>query len=106
MPLRTITRRPSPTQGPAKPRRRLGPASGRGCPPPAGQTQAAILVVAGGQVSCRSIEHPNVAIRLNNLAAMYRAQGRYGEGEPLYRRALAILEKALGSDHLGFAITL
>ena len=28
-----------------------------------------------------------------------RAQGRYGEAEPLYRRALAIREEALGPDH-------
>jgi tetratricopeptide (TPR) repeat protein len=37
--------------------------------------------------------------RLNNLAALYDAQGRYGEAEPLYKRALAITEKALGPDH-------
>ena len=36
---------------------------------------------------------------LNNLAALYQAQGRYAEAEPLYKRALAIDEKALGPDH-------
>ena len=36
---------------------------------------------------------------LNNLAGLYRAQGRYEEAEPLYRRALAIAEKALGPEH-------
>ena len=36
---------------------------------------------------------------LNNLAALYRAQGRYAEAEPLYKRSLAIREKALGPDH-------
>ncbi len=36
---------------------------------------------------------------LNNLAELYRAQGRYAEAEPLYRRALAIVEKALGPEH-------
>ena len=36
---------------------------------------------------------------LNNLAALYRAQGRYGEAEPLYKRSLAIREKALGPEH-------
>ena len=30
---------------------------------------------------------------------MYRAQGRYAEAEPLYRRALEIHVKALGPDH-------
>ena len=30
---------------------------------------------------------------------MYFAQGRYAEAEPLYKRALAISEKALGPDH-------
>ena len=41
----------------------------------------------------------NYAISLNNLAELYRAQGRYAEAEPLYKRALAIYEKALGPDH-------
>ena len=41
-------------------------------------------------------EHPDVAISLNNLALLYRAQGRYAEAEPLLKRALAISEKALG----------
>jgi tetratricopeptide (TPR) repeat protein len=30
---------------------------------------------------------------------LYDNQGRYGEAEPLYQRALAIREKALGPDH-------
>ena len=36
---------------------------------------------------------------LNNLAELYASQGRYAEAEPLYKRALAIREKALGPDH-------
>ena len=28
-------------------------------------------------------EHPHVATSLNNLAALYRAQGRYAEAEPV-----------------------
>ena len=37
-----------------------------------------------------------VATSLNNLAALYYDQGKYAEAEPLYKRALAIWEKALG----------
>ncbi len=40
-------------------------------------------------------EHPDVATSLNDLAALYHAQGRYGEAEPLHTRSLAIYEKAL-----------
>jgi CHAT domain-containing protein/tetratricopeptide (TPR) repeat protein len=36
---------------------------------------------------------------LNNLALRYWNLGRYDEAEPLYKRALAIDEKALGPDH-------
>ena len=36
---------------------------------------------------------------LNNLAALYRATGAYAQAEPLYQRALAIREKALGPEH-------
>jgi tetratricopeptide (TPR) repeat protein len=30
---------------------------------------------------------------------LYNNQGRYSEAEPLFQRALAIQEKALGPDH-------
>ncbi len=30
-------------------------------------------------------DHPNVAIDLNNLAALYYVQGRYAEAEPLHK---------------------
>ena len=46
-------------------------------------------------------EHPDVAQSLNNLAELYRTQGRYAKAEPLYERSLAIMdEKAapLGPD--------
>ncbi len=36
---------------------------------------------------------------LNNLAELYREQGKYAEAEPLYKRSLAIKEKALGPEH-------
>ena len=42
---------------------------------------------------------PTSATSLNNLAVLYQAQGRYAEAEPLYQRALAIREKALGPEH-------
>ncbi|CAN5850103.1 hypothetical protein BH20PSE1_BH20PSE1_26500 [soil metagenome] len=48
-------------------------------------------------------EHPHVAASLNNLAALYDAQGQYGKAEPLYERALQILKKALPSDHPNLA---
>ena len=33
------------------------------------------------------------------LEFLYQEEGRYAEAEPLYKRALAIREKALGPDH-------
>ncbi|CAN2043847.1 hypothetical protein GMMP13_1170001 [Candidatus Magnetomoraceae bacterium gMMP-13] len=33
------------------------------------------------------------------MGALYRAQGRYGEAEPLYKKALQLNEKSLGADH-------
>jgi len=44
-------------------------------------------------------DHPEVAIRLNNLAELLRATHRPAEAEPLYRRALAISEKRFGPAH-------
>jgi hypothetical protein len=43
---------------------------------------------------------------LNNLALLYEAQGRHADAEPLYKRALAIEEKALGPDHPHVAVSL
>jgi CHAT domain-containing protein/Tfp pilus assembly protein PilF len=40
-----------------------------------------------------------VGYSLNNLAEIYRVQGRYADAEPLYKRALAIREKTFGPDH-------
>ncbi len=40
-----------------------------------------------------------MAASLNNLASLHQAQGNYAEAEPLYRRSLAIREKALGPEH-------
>ena len=40
-----------------------------------------------------------LAATLNNLAERYKEEGRYADAEPLYKRALAIREKALGPDH-------
>ena len=40
-------------------------------------------------------DHPEVSTWLNNLAALYSAQGKYDLAEPLYQRAVAILKKTL-----------
>ena len=44
-------------------------------------------------------DHPDVARSLNNLGDLYQRQSRFGEAEPLLKRALAIREQAVGSDH-------
>ena len=44
-------------------------------------------------------EHIEVAAALNNIAAIYSAQGDYAQAEPLYQRVLTIREKALGPEH-------
>ncbi|MEV8639343.1 tetratricopeptide repeat protein, partial [Streptosporangium sp. NPDC051023] len=44
-------------------------------------------------------DHPDVAIRLGNLAASFSALGRPGEAVPLEQRALVIAEAAYGPNH-------
>ena len=51
-------------------------------------------------------DHPNVAIRLNNLAPLLQDTNRLGEAEPLMRRALAIDERSFGPDHPNVATDL
>jgi tetratricopeptide (TPR) repeat protein len=43
--------------------------------------------------------HPDTLSSLNNLAALYRAEGRYDEAEPLYREALERRRAVLGPIH-------
>ncbi len=51
-------------------------------------------------------QDPRLATSLNNLAELYRAQGKYEQAEPLYQRALAIAEKVLGPEHSQVATVL
>ena len=51
-------------------------------------------------------EHYDVAVNLNNLAALYQATGDIGKAERLYRRALIIKEKILKANHPDIALTL
>jgi CHAT domain-containing protein/Tfp pilus assembly protein PilF len=45
------------------------------------------------------VNHANYRIALYNLAVVYAALGKYADAEGLFKRALAIKEKALGADH-------
>ncbi len=44
-------------------------------------------------------EHPSTLTSVNNLAVLYQAQGRYGEAEPLLKRALEGYERVLDKEH-------
>ena len=46
---------------------------------------------------------PELAAALGQLADLYRAQARYEEAEPLYRRAIALEEGRQGGEHAGMA---
>ena len=47
-----------------------------------------------------------LAATLTNQAERYKEEGRFADAEPLYKRALAIFEKALGPDHPSVASAL
>nr|MBP9089826.1 tetratricopeptide repeat protein [bacterium] len=51
-------------------------------------------------------DHPDVASSLNNLAELYRTQGRYADAEPLFKRSIAIRESKLGAEHPNVATSL
>jgi len=44
-------------------------------------------------------EHPETLTSVNNLAGLYKAQGRLAEAEPLFKRALEARERVLGKEH-------
>ncbi|NIU01849.1 MAG: tetratricopeptide repeat protein, partial [Nitrosopumilaceae archaeon] len=43
--------------------------------------------------------HPRIASSLTNLAALYKALGKYEQSEPLFKKALKIYESAYGAAH-------
>jgi tetratricopeptide (TPR) repeat protein len=45
------------------------------------------------------VNHPNYADALSGLAMVYASQGKHEDAEALFKRALAIREKALGAGH-------
>ena len=47
--------------------------------------------------------HPQLATHLNNLAGLYKSQGRYTEAEPLYLQAIAIDKQSLPENHPSLA---
>jgi tetratricopeptide (TPR) repeat protein len=51
-------------------------------------------------------DDPGVGLALNNLANIYRKLGRYTEAESLWKRSLAIREKAFGPEHPNVATAL
>jgi centrosomal protein CEP104 len=45
------------------------------------------------------LSHPEVAMLLTDLAALYSEEEQFAAAQPLYERALRIQENQLGSDH-------
>src|SRR5262249_38692519 len=43
-------------------------------------------------------DHPSMVISLTSLAEVYMAKGDYARAEPIYLRAISIVEKAMGKD--------
>ena len=43
--------------------------------------------------------HPSIATHLNNLAALYKLQGKYEAAEPLFLQAIEISVQSLGEKH-------
>jgi len=43
--------------------------------------------------------HPDTLTSMNNLAALYKSQGKYDEAEPLYVECLATSKQVLGDRH-------
>ena len=60
---------------------------------------ALLVVEPSSHLDAASAQNLEQALRLNQKAIQLYNQGRYAEAEPLYKRSLAIREKALGPDH-------
>ena len=51
-------------------------------------------------------DHRDMAQLLEKMAGLRMMEGRYGEAEPLYLRAITIREETLGPNHPDLALTL
>lgn len=67
-------------------------------------TQA--LALENGIYGADSANQPEVGITLKNTATLLRAQQRYADAKPLYRRAIAILRRAMGAQNTAVAVAL
>ncbi|MUH01065.1 tetratricopeptide repeat protein [Scytonema sp. UIC 10036] len=56
--------------------------------------------------STKNTEHPVYCDSINNLAELYRMQGRYSEAEPLYQQALKTRKRLFGEEHIDVAQSL
>ena len=59
-----------------------------------------------GEAKAHDIKDIQYANALENVAILYYKMGLYTEAEPLYKRALSILEKNFGPDHPDVAMSL
>jgi tetratricopeptide (TPR) repeat protein len=70
------------------------------------EAEASIRDLLGDLEAALGADHPEVAVALNNLAAIVQRRGELAEAESLYRRVIAIKEARLGADALPLAIPL
>jgi tetratricopeptide (TPR) repeat protein len=99
-------RAPAPTRWRADRTRPGAPAAvrGRSRPPCRARRRAAVpppphASPAPPAPGPRPGRYQRVGITLNNLAEVYRAQGRWEDAGRFYPQAIAIIEKNLGPDH-------
>jgi tetratricopeptide (TPR) repeat protein len=70
------------------------------------EAEASIRELLGDLEVTLGPDHAEVAVALNNLAALLQARGALAEAETLYRRVIAIKEAALGDDSATLAVPL
>jgi tetratricopeptide (TPR) repeat protein len=61
--------------------------------------QKALVAKIMVKVDSIGAEHPSALAKVNNLALLYRSQGKYEAAEPLYVRCLEDSTRILGAEH-------
>ena len=63
------------------------------------EAETLIIQVTNFRLRVLGLEHPQILTTMNNLAYLYKSQGKYEAAKPLYEETLQLRKEVLGLEH-------